>query len=905
MATVNDNKIIMNSSGLVARSYNTTDTLEDGLLTPSDGTSLDQFTLILGLLDAYEANGDQRAMVRAEQALSAIMPILLRGVPVTPTANNLLPHWLFNVKYEHDGIEVDQLFERYGGLRPLNTGEITAELRIMLAAPRALSKYASMTGKTVFEDIRQAIVQNVRAYASSLGIMPRWLTMDTSNGSMTHRGGAPVWAQLGSSFDSGMMELLATRLATMQSTWQSSLGELGPFTPMYNNVAGTGSWDVVYNYDRLGHGQYFALNDLSISLGASTTARNIVTEYLDWLATDANWLPNSPSFNDKITAMINRASLNTFDSTEDVQSTLDAITLPVLGPPDVFRSTGSAHVTDDPCFAAIIMHTAVRYDTYQRPTGSGDMYLSAENVVHKAMAILEATFRSDGIMAGTFSQSPEGEDWYAFKQGSIMSALSSTIQWSSRNNRTSIESRCRTWLSAMVRWVDANTRHTLSPWGARPWPFEIDWKSGMTESIEFSTNVITSRSGREQRISRRRGFRRRLSYNYTMLTSQESSNFQSILQARQNSPALVPQWHLIMLAGVFSEAGNDVVQLAEEPDDFVQAGIPIIVSQGELQQATFVREVNGLTITLEDGLDFALFPGGRLAPAVNAIIDASTSSTKLSASYMQAVVGFQILPQEDYRTLADRPQPGNWISFITDAGFRWAGYINRASAMDVLLPLYWPDPGRFDFPIPTFTVGTEVRELIDRRPNWASAVSVDDVWNYDLISYDAGPITPMGGETFGRRTVKATWTFFTKQDRKDFESLLKRLRGMQVAAWIPSWTRDFELKADMTQGDRLVVQNNSFVDEGVLDAPFVGICIMTKGGGMLCARVSATVVNGGLATLTLDRDIGFLIKMDDVAKICALYRVRQASDTAEIQYHTQTVAECAISFVTVNDGPVA
>ncbi|WOK01461.1 tail assembly protein [Pseudomonas phage UF_RH7] len=903
MAGVNDNKIVMNSSGLVARSYNAPGgTTDSGLVTPSDGTSLDQFSIILGLLNAYETIGDPRALVRAEQAVNAILPILLRGTPVSATANNVLPHWLFNVKYEHDGIAMDQVFESFGGIRPLNAGEIKAEMRMMLAAPRALNKFASITGKTMFADMAQAIIKNARDLASSIGVMPRWIILNTQTGEKLPSAGYPVWAQLGSSFDISMVDTIAARLQTMQTSWQTALGELGPFAPMFNRDTGQGDWNTLLSYDVGGHGQYWALTDLSLHVAASPTARGIVIEFLDWLATDANWLPNAPSFNDKLTAMINRSSLNDFQSYDEVQATIDAVTLPKLGPPDFYRATGAAHVSDDPCFAAMVMEAAVHLDNYQRPSGTGSIYLSVENVIHKAMAIMQVTYRNAGEMAGTFA---DGNDWTSYKHGAMMSAISYTLQWAQKTKRPSIETLCREWLSGMVKWVDANTRRAGSPWGARPWPFEIDWASGMTESIEFSTNVITSRSGREQRISRRRNFRRRLSYNYTMLTSQESSDFQAILKSRQNSPAMVPQWQFSMVAGQFSAAGTNVIQLAETPPDFVEAGVPLIISQGGLQQLTYVREMTDTTLTLEDELDFPVFPGGLAVPSVNAIIDASTSSTKLSASYMQAVVGFQVLPQEDYRTLANRPQPGNWISFISTAGFLWAKYINNASLLEVKLPLYWPEPGRFDFPIPTFTVGSETRELIDRRPNWASAVSVDDTWSYDLVSYDAGPITPMGGESFGRRTVKATWTFFTKEDREDFESLLKRLRGMQVACWIPSWTRDFEMQADMTLGNRLVVQKNAFIDEGLFNAAYTGICIMTKGGGMLCARVASSVINGDQATLTLDRDLGFLVKMDDVAKISALYRVRQASDTAEIHYHTKAVAECSISFVTVNDGPVA
>jgi hypothetical protein len=85
---------------LVTNSYN--DEEGRGEYFPgSAGTSEGQFLMTLGMLEAYQATGNETALSIANLALSPMLSVLYRNYPIPETVTDtdiFAPHWLFNVK---------------------------------------------------------------------------------------------------------------------------------------------------------------------------------------------------------------------------------------------------------------------------------------------------------------------------------------------------------------------------------------------------------------------------------------------------------------------------------------------------------------------------------------------------------------------------------------------------------------------------------------------------------------------------------------------------------------------------------------------------------------------------------------------------------------------------------------
>lgn len=542
---------------------------------------------------------------------------------------------------------------------------------------------------------------------------------------------------------------------------------------------------------------------------------------------------------------------------------------PVQGPPTDFPKSGSVHNYDEPHMAALIWRTVIKLDWKRRIT-SGDytgIRASHQALMNKCEALYDKLWVTTGVMGGTFSNNPDGHEWFGFWHGEILSTLALVRSWASLSqvNNTALKNKCDVWINGLVQWSVTNTARSDSEDSPDTpaadtsliWPFAPDWVDGLTESWEFQTNIMTSFDGTEQRRGLRQDARRRLSLAYTLTGQRDAANFQATLSARLNKAIYLPQWHIGARLGARGVLGDEIITLNKTADATMAEGVTIVIDDGDNQHLTWVRWVSGNKLTINDALPANFAVNSRVAVCFAAIIDPSIQSNRLAAQVLQASVGFQMLPQNDQRVLPVLAAPQ------------------------------------------TFTVDGDTRELISIRPNWASVPSVEDAWIYTLSSYNDGPITPMGGEDFGRRTIKATFTQKTAAERQAFEGLLNRLRGRQISCWVSSWTRDFEMTGETGVRNTLRVQWNSFISEGLLDNKWVGICVHRTDGVMMTARVTDSVKQGDNVTLTLDRNLAVAATYGNVAKISVLYRVRQASDLAEIKWHTETVSECSMSFVTV------
>lgn len=534
---------------------------------------------------------------------------------------------------------------------------------------------------------------------------------------------------------------------------------------------------------------------------------------------------------------------------------------PVQGPPTDFPLSGTEINYNEPHCAALIWRAVLKLDWKRRIINGEYSGMTAKHraIQNRCIALYDMMYHEDGVMAGTFSQSPELHEWYGFWHGEILSTLCTALEWASlpQVNDTVLAAKCRKWISGLVRWSVSNSGRVESDWGYNLYPFEPDWYEGMSETWTFQTNIITSFDGSEQRLGQRQNARRAMKINLSLMNQRQSADYQAIMQSRQNKPVLLPQWHIGTTLAKDAAIGADTIELTTTPDRTMTEGEMIVLSDRGVTHTTWVRWVDGNKLTMNDPLTSAFRANTKVASAFNSVIDGGITSNKLAAAIGQAQLTFQMLPQEDVRELPDAPAPM------------------------------------------TFTVDGETRELVSIRPNWSTIPTVEDNWIYTLSSYADGPITPMAGETIGRRTVKANFSFFDGAQRDAFLALLKRLRGRQVSCWVSSWTRDFELTGQTGARNTLRVEQNAFITENVLDNKWIGICVHYTDGSMAAARVVSDVKQGSNVTLTLDRDLPVAATYANVAKVSVLYRVRQASDSAEVTWHTKGVSECSMSFITV------
>lgn len=289
-------------------------------------------------------------------------------------------------------------------------------------------------------------------------------------------------------------------------------------------------------------------------------------------------------------------------------------------------------------------------------------------------------------------------------------------------------------------------------------------------------------------------------------------------------------------------------------------------------------------------------------PVQYGLLNNDLSSSRAISTTIEAQVGFTILPQTDSFTVPAVSSYNDLIAFIAEQGHRWSKYIRRAA---VLNPAVWPTwppmPSNYTTRM-TFEQNGDTRMVITRKPNWVSAVTVADAWQYDLIDYYNSAVTPGYAENAGRRTFQAQWTAFTYDEVIDILAVFYALRGSQVACWVPSWSHDLTVAADMPAPNQLRVERNAVIDEEILlDDPSIALMIETFSGTMYCAAAAGITTSVGVSTITLDRELFSALKKTDIMRISLMYRVRQASDSIELTWRARGIAELQTAFITVQE----
>lgn len=720
-----------------------------------------------------------------------------------------------------------------------------------------------------------------------------------------------IWVKTG---NSAAAATCAQLLIDAQAAWAAQTGyTAGPFAPVFYfnrddavqyGPANTFGWEGPDPNTKWGGYQYRPLAELGVSFAESTVGSAVYAKSMQGLNTFLTWLANDkwwPSF-----------QLSTVDAWASAINHCAALDLPapsvpmsLAGPPTDFPKTGAEVNYGEPHMTALILRAAVLHDGKLRPNGdaSGDISGTDLRIIDKSIMTLDNMWVTSGVMAGTFSNDPAAHEWYGFWHGEILTTLSMTLDWAEKAGSfwKPVADRCRKWIAGMVQWAEAASPVNPSIWGDDYWPFRPDWQQGVSEQFEYSTNIITSTDGHEQRIPRRPGFRRSMVFRHTLTDQAASTQYQAIMSTRQNRPMLVPQWHLPTRVAAAPTGQSYLMLTGTMPAWMKTGGKVLITDHNGRQQLNTIQGVSGLRLGLATSLVFPVTAGDKVYPAWMGLMNPELSSNRKSAAYMQGEVTFLMLPQEDGRTAAvyDGVRPAQfWINMVD----LWTKRVNTAAnPIFQPLPFDWPVQGILDrFPV-TLPVGDDDREVLARKPNWISEVGVTDNWVYEVINYFNGPVIPYTGENRGKRTVQARWSLLTPDDITDFLMLIQRLKGTQYAVWLPSWNADFNLTRDVTAGNTIYVQHNAILDEGLLDLSTVGICINTKLNGLLCARVTSWSVGGVETVLTLDRDIPVDVPLGEVAKVSLLWRVRQASDKAELTWLTDQVAEVQMSFITVQD----
>lgn len=928
MAGLTDNDALVSSDGLVAHSLTDSTTDASGI-NPAAGTSSEQFRMVTGLLRASRIVPRPAAVQLANRILTAAISYLYRGQ--SSETGTFIPHYLVGVRHNFTlgNGDVVQPGDAY---RIAPTAEIEpstdtdSENSAFRDAYEAFSTGSDVMGENAWTLAKDATERQIKGSIRYSGL---WytpgavpvITQFTPNDN-GWRPPAYVGRQIGAQWASfGDAEATDNTMFMMndaQDAWTAQTGKIdGLFMPVFYfdspgstlyGPANTFGWNGPFNSQSM-YEQLSAMQDaVRIATQAGEAGRKayataIATRALKWFGNDRNWIPSNPGIANAWSAAIRKAAVLGYQEG-------DTVTLPKLWftVPNRLNPDGSFPTpVYEPGLLAVALQAAIAVDKLQRPNNAaGGLSTEVARVVEKCVQMFDFTYVTSGVMAGTFSPDPANLKWQGRWHAELLNAMVDLYNWCGQpnNNYTATQAKAREWITGLLDSAEGLSADQSGGfiYGRSMWPLQPNWKDGMTESFEFSTQIITADSGKEQRLSRRTKPRRAISMRHTLTTADEAAQYQAIIRKRQWRPMLVPQWHMASRTLAEGKVGDTTLVLDKEPPTTWGAVKALYLVSGDDQQLLNVLRVSGSTVMLRDSLTFPVPRGSDIMPVQYGLLNNDLSSSRAISTTIEAQVGFTILPQTDTFVAPAISSYADLIVFLAEQGHRWARYIRRAAALDpAVWPTWPPMPSNYTTRM-TFELNGDTRMVITRKPNWVSAVTVADTWQYDLIDYYNSAVTPGYAENAGRRTFQAQWTVFTYDEVIDILSVFYALRGAQVACWVPSWSHDLTVAEDMPAPNQLRVEQNAVIDEEILlDDPSIALMVETFDGLMYCAAAASITTSVGVSTITLDRDLFSALKKTDIMRISLMYRVRQASDSVELTWHARGIAELQTAFITVQE----
>lgn len=928
MAGLTDNDALVSSDGLVAHSLTDSTTDASGI-NPAAGTSSEQFRMVTGLLRASRIVPRPAAVQLANRILTAAVSYLYRGQ--SSEKGTFIPHYLVGVRHNFtlgngDVVQPGDAYRIAPTAELEPSTDTDSENSAFRDAYEAFSVGSDVMGENAWTKGRDATERQIKGSIRYSGL---WytpgavpvITQFTPNDN-GWRPPAYVGRQIGAQWASfGDGEATDNTMFMMndaQDAWTAQTGKIdGLFMPVFYfdspgstvyGPANTFGWNGPFNSQSM-YEQLSAMRDavrIATQVGVAgrkAYATAIATRALKWFANDRNWIPSNPGIANAWSAAIRKAAVLGYQEG-------DTVTLPELWftVPNRLNTDGSFPTpVYEPGLLAVALQAAIAVDKLQRPNNAaGGLSTEVARVVEKCVQMFDFTYVTSGVMAGTFSPDPANLKWQGRWHAELLNAMVDLYNWcgQSNNRYTTTGAKARVWITGLLDSAGGLSADQSGGfiYGRSMWPLQPNWKDGMTESFEFSTQIITAASGKEQRLSRRAKPRRALSMRHTLTTADEAAQYQAIIRKRQWRPMLVPQWHMASRTLVAGKVGDTTLTLDKAPPATWGAVKALYLVSGDDRQLLNVLRVSGSTVMLRDSLTFPVPRGSDVMPVQYGLLNNDLSSSRAISTTIEAQVGFTILPQTDSFTVPAVSSYNDLIAFIAEQGHRWAKYIRRAA---VLNPAVWPTwppmPSNYTTRM-SFERNGDTRMVITRKPNWVSAVTVADAWKYDLIDYYNSAVTPGYAENAGRRTFQAQWTAFTYDEVIDILAVFYALRGAQVACWVPSWSHDLTVAADMPAPNQLRVEQNAVIDEEILlDDPSIALMIETFDGRMYCAAANSVKTSAGVSTITLDRGLFSALKKTDIMRISLMYRVRQASDSVELTWHARGIAELQTAFITVQE----
>ena len=385
------------------------------------------------------------------------------------------------------------------------------------------------------------------------------------------------------------------------------------------------------------------------------------------------------------------------------------------------------------------------------------------------------------------------------------------------------------------------------------WNLLPNWSSGYKISYEYKTEIITSRSGSEQRRALRQTARKWLEF--TVQDAYDKAwRVRAIMDAWQDKSFITPELtrSVTTTSGVSSDG---LYMMIDEVPAWIRPGTYLVLRNGDSHGMCIVADIDENEVRFTSAITSKWPEGTLVHPGLIGRV------------------------QEDQSV-------NNPTSSVVDFNFRYN--VTPASEGDL----------NTGTPYPLYN-GSEV---FPKRPNWAVAPRINFQADVENLDYGRGVVENLSLRDFRRRITQATFLSRNRDEADEIEQFFHRMKGRRGTFYMPTYQPDIVPSVALSALNRFMTMSGVGLVSYYSNNPvYRHIIIRLNDGTELIRSVDDISEQDGNSVVDVGVNWPRNIELSEIMMVSWLPRWRLASDILTIEWLTDQVAQYQISIQTMKD----
>lgn len=396
-------------------------------------------------------------------------------------------------------------------------------------------------------------------------------------------------------------------------------------------------------------------------------------------------------------------------------------------------------------------------------------------------------------------------------------------------------------------WAVGTRSTTLT--GSRSVIFPYRPERPIKETLQFATNVIMARSGKEQRRSLRNVPRQVLEYQIRSVGSARRKLDLQVFEGQARVFGVPAWWETTSLTS--SITATDTIINVGQTDfrDFRVGGLAFVIDEDDNFEALEIASFTTNTITFASAFEKSFDSGSLVVPVRSCYMQPRLTQDRFPLNLQDNVFKFRVIDNE--------------TSIASTAAF---STFNSKVLLD--------DNNALE--------GRTLRESIDR--------------NVVMIDNGIGAPVQFTDQIASRRVSRKAFRTKTLQGLWETRQLLHSLSGRKVSFYLPTFSDDFQAtSAVVSANDTIEVENVNYNGNGAQRIPKDVIRLTFADGTTLIRTIiSSTEVSDDVERLQVDSAWGVDQDLADIERIEFVEKVRFDSDEVSL-IHENIIGQSLIS----------